>query len=166
VAGGVILFLLIVGAFITPTTTEESSTSPGEITGQDQPPEEEAAPVDEPTEEPAAQPNPEGSIEGSCDYVLGDFTETESGYRFVADATLINEGNVGIEVKAIAVWFLSGGDKVKATKSLRVPYGKSKRTGFSVIATQDQIDLHQSLGFDTETCKLNAQITDTFGKAG
>jgi hypothetical protein len=47
---------------------------------------------------------------------------------------------------------------------LRVPYGGSKRTGFSVVATSDQIDLHQSLGFETETCKLNARTTDTFGK--
>ncbi len=113
-----------------PCQPRRGGTDPVKPTTSNQPPEEEAAPAEEPDPEPAAQPDPEGSIEGTYDYVLGDFTLTESGYRFVADATVINEGNVGIEVKAMAVWFLSGGDKIKEVRRCACPTAAPSEPAF------------------------------------
>src|SRR5690625_4724257 len=118
---------------------------------------------DPPTDEYVA-PKPDGTYTSSCDYILGDFTESETGLRFVADARLRNTGNVGTVTRVTARWFLAGGDEIKAQKSVRVGPGKTRRVGCVEVATQDQIDLHQALGFSQKTCTVKATIIDTFGE--
>ena len=110
------------------------------------------------------EPNPNAKYGHSCDYVLGDFTESSSGYRFLADANLKNVGNVGLQVKATAVWFLAGGGSIKQSKTVNVPLGGEKRVGFMEVASQDEIDRHQALGFSQKTCTVKAAIVDTFGE--
>jgi hypothetical protein len=119
----------------------------------------------EPVIEETATPEPDVEFQFSCDYVLGDFTENpDSGYRFIADANLNNVGNVGAVTKVTATWYLSGGDKVTKSKTVKIAYGVAdKRIGFSVPATQDEIDRHQSA--TGETCKIGATVTDTYGAA-
>lgn len=117
----------------------------------------------EPTDTYAA-PDPDASYSASCDYLLGDFTESKSGFRFVGDARVQNTGNIGIVSRVRAKWLLAGGDEVTAQKRVRVRPGKSKRVGLLRVATQDQIDRHQSLGLTTQSCKVKATIVDTFGQ--
>ena len=117
-----------------------------------------------PSPTPEPEPSPDGTYTSSCDYVLGDFTEgSDTGFRFIADAQLENTGNVGTVTRVVAEWYLSGGDSVKETKTVKMKSGASKRVGMTVPATSDQIDRHQALGFDAETCKVTATMVKTFG---
>lgn len=122
-----------------------------------------ASPSMEDTYTPPPSPDPEGKYTSDCDYVLGDFTETMHGYRFVADAKLHNTGNVGTVDKVKAVWFLAGGGKVVRSKTVRLHVHRSKRVGFTVPASQDQIDRYQSQsGYNN--CKVRVTMIDTFGE--
>lgn len=123
---------------------------------------------DEPTsDEPATDdyiaPKPDGTYTVSCDYLLGDFTESATGFRFVADARLRNTGNVGTVTKVTARWFLAGGDEITDQKTVRMKPGTTRRVGFVHVATNDQIDLHQALGYSGKTCTVKATIVDTLG---
>ena len=122
-----------------------------------------ATPSDPPTDDYVA-PKPDGTYTSSCDYILGDFTESETGLRFVADARLRNNGNVGTVTRVTARWFLAGGEEIKDQRSVRVAPGRARRVGFVEVATQDQIDLHQALGYSQKTCTVKAAIVDTFGE--
>ena len=112
-------------------------------------------------EKEAAPPDPKASYSQVCDYLLGDFTESSSGFRFVADAHIKNAGNVGIEVDVTASWDQIGGAPFKATKTVRIPYGGKKKVSFTRVATQDQIDRHQSTNAH---CRVKARIVETFGE--
>jgi hypothetical protein len=129
-----------------------------------------SAPAEETTEPeitaeeapPAPTPEPDGKFESQCDYVLGDFSESASGFRFIGQAKLENTGNIGIVLRVIAAWDLLGQPPFRIRKQARVPYGATKTVRFSKVVSQDQIDLHQSA--DSE-CRVNATIVDTFGEA-
>lgn len=105
----------------------------------------------------ATASEPDVDLSSSCDYVLGDFTtDPDTGYRFIADAVLTNNGVQDERVELIAVWHLAGGDSVKKVKEVSVPAGKSVREGFSVPASSDQIDRHQSA--TGTTCEVDGSI--------
>lgn len=108
-------------------------------------------------------PDPDGTFTSSCSYVLGDQTESKSGYRFLADAELENTGNIGIVTKVTAKWLLAGGDHVSEHKKVRLKPGKSERAGFVHVATGDEIDRHQSLDVSADNCSVDTEIVDTFG---
>ena len=57
--------------------------------GEVRAPDEDATPETEPTQ---AAPVADGRFSSTCDYVLGDFTESSRGFRFVANADLKNTG--------------------------------------------------------------------------
>lgn len=109
----------------------------------------------------AAAPNADGEFSSTCDYVLGDFTESASGFRFVADAELQNTGNIGIVVRVMATWKQAGGVPIKVVKTAKVPVNRSKHVGITRVASQDEIDLHQATD---QGCKVKATIVDTFGE--
>jgi hypothetical protein len=109
---------------------------------------------------PAA--DPAGTYSHSCDYILGDFTNQD--YRFVADATIHNTGNIGTVDTVTARWFQAGTKPVVASKTVKVLAGGSKRVGLTEHVTSDQIDLIQALGF-ADNCKVKVTIGDTFGEA-
>jgi hypothetical protein len=106
-------------------------------------------------------PNPDGTFTTRCDYQLGDFTESESGYRFVAGGTLKNTGNVGIVAKFKATWQILGTSPVVETRTIRLKPGRSRQVQVTRVATQNEIDGHQSA--DGE-CKTTVNIVDSFGK--
>jgi hypothetical protein len=112
------------------------------------------------TEEPPPVPNPDGTFTSQCDYLLGDFSESRSGYRFVADARLRNTGNVGIIATATATWAQIGGQPIRERKRIRVPVGRAKTARFLRVASSDEIDRHQSAD---SGCQVNVRIVDTFG---
>ncbi len=125
--------------------------------------------VSEPTDEetttsapePEPSPDPSGTYTSSCDYLLGDFTETASGYRFVADARVKNTGNIGIVMEIRASWFLAGGGAVKEVRRVALDVGQSKRVGVTVPVSQDQVDLHQS--YDSgDSCKVTGVMVDSY----
>lgn len=118
----------------------------------------------DPATDEYVEPQPDGTYTESCDYLLGDFTESETGYRFVADARLRNTGNIGTVTRVTARWFLAGGAEVTARKSVRMEPGTSRRVGFVRVATQDEIDRHQALGYSQQTCTVKAAMVDTFGE--
>lgn len=115
-----------------------------------------AAAPDEPTEtsepEPAPEPQPEPeptakaslSYEETCDYLL-TFKNDEAG-RFVASLTVTNEGEAPGRVKATASFKQLGGSPVTQTKSFSVPAGGEREIQFSISATSEEIDAHQSAG--------------------
>jgi hypothetical protein len=106
--------------------------------------------------------NPDGRIESVCDYLLGNFTETRRGYRFVADATVRNTGNVGIVVKLTGTWDQIGGAPVKVVKTVSVPTEGRKIVHLLRVASSDEIDRHQSAN---SRCNVKATIIDSFGEA-
>lgn len=122
------------------------------------------APATEPVvaePEPADDERPDGKYTFRCNYILGDFTSnTPSGYRFVADATVTNTGNVGTISRVTAIWDQVGTEAVKSTKTIRVKAGGKRKVGFTLPVSQEQIDLHQSA--DGE-CTVRSRIIDTFG---
>jgi len=117
---------------------------------------------DSPEPEPEVEPSPDGTYSSSCDYLLGDFTEyTPKGFRFVADATLHNTGNIGTVTKVTAIWFQAGGGKITESKTVKVKAGHNKRVGFLKQVGGDEIDLIQAI--DGKQCRVAAAIVDTFG---
>lgn len=167
VAAVVVAFMLgiVVGGAAVGTAPAERSSAAGDLTSAIDTTEGLPDVVETTSEEPLpAIPEPDNEFSFTCDYVLGDFTEnSKSGYRFLADAELDNTGNIGTVTKITATWYLGGGDKIVKSKTVKVPTGAAgQRVGFTVPATQDQIDRHQSLDGDN-TCKVEATLTDTFG---
>lgn len=109
-----------------------------------------------------ATPNPSGTFDGTCNYLLGNFTEgTEAGYKLVAGGTIENTGNVGVVATARARWTMLGGEPVTQTRKVRLRRGQSKEIQMRVLATQAQIDAHQAAD---GKCKTDVTIVDTFGK--
>jgi len=113
--------------------------------------------------EPPPLPAPDGTFTSSCTYVLGDFTQTKDGYRFLADAQLENTGNIGTVDKVTATWLLAGGEKITKHKTVRVKPGKSKQVGLSRVASIDEIDRHQAMNAG-EKCSVDVTMIDTFGE--
>lgn len=121
-------------------------------------------PEPEPTEPPKvhALPDPKGTFNLNCDYVLGDFSESSSqGFRFIAGGRLRNTGNIGIVTRVTVTWEQLGQAPIKAVKTVSIKRGHSKRVSFSLPATSDQIDLHQS---SDGNCDTKVKILDEFGK--
>lgn len=113
-----------------------------------------------PTSPPARAAQPDGEFTSQCDYLLGDHSETESGYRFVAGADLENTGNIGLRVQVVASWSLLGADPLTETRDVELEPGQTDSVQITVVATQDQIDMHQSADAD---CSVEVSITETFG---
>lgn len=111
---------------------------------------------------PPPAPDPKADYSHTCDYLLGDFSESPTGYRFVADAKIENTGNIGVEAKVTAIWQQAGAPAIKSEKTVEIPAGGRKRVRFTEVATQDQIDLHQSLGYG-KLCRVKVTLLDTFG---
>lgn len=122
-----------------------------------------STPEPDPTEPPKihAVPDPKGSYNLNCDYVLGDFSESAQGYRFVAGGRLRNTGNIGIVARVKVSWEQLGQPPVTSIKTVSIRRGHSKRVSFSLPATSDQIDLHQSADGN---CSTKVKIIDQFGK--
>ena len=124
--------------------------------GEVRAPDEDATPETEPTQ---AAPVADGRFGSTCDYVLGDFTESARGFRFVANADLKNTGEIGIVVRLAAQWKQGGKGPIKVVKTVKVPIGRTKNVGITRIATADEIDLHQATD---QGCTVKASIIDTF----
>jgi hypothetical protein len=123
------------------------------------------SPSNSPSTDAPPSANPAGTYSHSCDYVLGDFSEnTASGFRFVAQAVIHNTGNIGTVDLVTARWFQAGTSPVVATKTVQVKAGASKRVGLTEQVSQNEIDLIQSLGYDSN-CAVKVSIGDTFGEA-
>lgn len=120
-------------------------------------------PQSEPESEAPPAPAPDGTFTSSCTYVLGDFTQTKDGYRFLAEAQLDNTGNIGTIDKVTATWLLAGGGKITKHKTVRIKPGKSKHVGLSRVASHDEIDRHQDMDAG-EKCSVDITMVDTFGK--
>lgn len=123
------------------------------------------------TEEPAkdaredqpkkAGPDPDGTYDGTCDYLLGDFTEGPGGYKLIAGGTVENTGNIGIVAVVRAEWTMLGSSPITKTRRVRLRPGASREVQMNVPATQSQIDQHQSA---QAKCKSDVEIVDTFGR--
>jgi hypothetical protein len=108
------------------------------------------------------QPNPDASYESNCAYVLGDFSESSSGFRFLATADVENTGNIGVVLRVTATWNQLGGAPVRMMKTVKIRRTASRSVPFARVASSDEIDRHQSAD---GKCKVKAKIVDTFGKA-
>jgi hypothetical protein len=119
-----------------------------------------------PPPDPLPSPDPNAEFSSSCDYVLGDFTDfTATGFRFIAGADVVNTGNIGVEVKVTASWKQLGTNPITMVKTVRVPIDGTRSVQFTKRVGQNNIDLIQAVGFDTDNCSVDAKIVSTFGLA-
>jgi len=153
------MLLLAAGLACSATTVTETAggdgdtlLSPGAATGDATSPSEPSAPKD-----------PDGRYSTECDYVLGNFTYGPSGYRFLGGAKIHNTGNIGIVVNVEAHWDQLGQAPIRESKTVEIGYGKTKSVQFTYLATGNELDLHQSAGFD-DACGVKVKIVDTFGE--
>lgn len=117
-----------------------------------------------PTAAAAVQPKADARLNGKCAYLLGDFTESARGYRFVSSATVRNTGNIGVVVRFETTWRQAGGPAIRRHKDVRVPRGKSRFVNLNVIVSQDQISQIQAVPYDSQ-CGWKGTIMRYFGKA-
>lgn len=108
-------------------------------------------------------PEPDASYTSNCSYLLGDFTNGPSGFRFVADAQVTNTGNIGVIVELQASWRQAGGTSIKKSRRLIVPIGSTLDVGVVRRVTRDAIDQIQSVSGDN--CKAVVEVVDTIGDA-
>jgi hypothetical protein len=94
--------------------------------------------------------------------VLGDFSESARGYRFLATADLENTGNIGVVVRVTATWDQLGGAPVQMIKTVKVWPTAKRPVPFERVVSQDQLSRHQSA---EGKCNVTAKVVDTFGKA-
>jgi hypothetical protein len=110
---------------------------------------------------PPVAANPDAKYTSQCDYLLGNFNDLDpNGYRFVAGARITNTGNVGVVVELRAKWDQLGTSPITKTRQTRIDVGKSKPVNITVLATGDQIDLHQSADGH---CSAKVALVDTYG---
>lgn len=86
-----------------------------------------------------AVPNPAGTSETTCAYQLDP-------YAFTADAEVTNTGNVATDYRLTAVWNLTGGETIRASKTVKVAPGATKRVGIKQPTSASRIIAHQ--GYD------------------
>lgn len=162
---GAILVVGLVGTAIDNATSDDDTSAASSSTTDPTAPTT-PTPTTTPTTDPPPEPDPDARYSSSCDYVLGNFTSnTPRGYRFVAGANVRNTGNIGIVAEFQAKWFRLGTSAIVKTKEFRLDTGTSKRINVTVPTSQDNIDLHQSLGFNDKTCDVKVTLIDTYGKA-
>jgi len=102
------------------------------------------AAVDVPAKPPTTVPtNAAGTFEHRCAYLLGDFSETASGYRFVGDVDVNNTGLRPLWATVTMKWEQIGTAPVSEFQRVGVGVGKSKHLTFERIANADSIDRHQ-----------------------
>lgn len=109
---------------------------------------------------PAADPHVK--FTSSCDYILGNFTESAQGFRFIARASLHNTGNVGAKVAVKASWVQVGSKDITKTKTVVVPFHHGKSVNFTVVVGQDQIDQIQANN-GLNDCHVKSTIIGTVG---
>jgi hypothetical protein len=114
--------------------------------------------------EAAPTPKPDGKYTSSCHYLLGDFTQSAHGFRFVAHATIHNTGNIGIRARFDATWQQAGGAAIHAAEVVRIPRGRTRDVSLMRVVSQDQIDQIQAVDSNDE-CRSKVAIVGTFGKA-
>jgi hypothetical protein len=105
--------------------------------------------------------NPDGTYSLTCGVRLGDFTEGPHGYRFVADGTLKNTGNIGIVVHVTGRWELKGAPPVTTTQNFKLDIDENQKVQMTVPSSQQEVDAHKKAG---SHCKTNIKILRTFGK--
>lgn len=123
----------------------------------------EPSPEPEPTV-PAPEPSPDGTFGSSCDYILGDQTESSTGYRFVAGADVENTGNVGIVVEVEATFKQLGSQPIVLKETAKIPFGESDSIQMTKQVTSNEIDLIQAAQDSGEICSVDVSIADSFGE--
>lgn len=121
------------------------------------------APAFTPT--PVAKPQPNAKYTQSCDYLLGNFTDTEQGFRFIARASMHNTGNVGVIAIVTASWVQVGSKDVRMSKSVKIPWHGRRVVNFKKVVTEDQINQIQADTNFAHQCSVKATILTTYGKA-
>ena len=115
-------------------------------------------------EPPPPPPDPDADYTSNCDYTLGDFSESASGYRFLADARIRNTGNIGIVLRVRAAWDQIAAPPIREEKTVRLRPGQGRQVNFVRVVSQNELDLHQSVE-QFPKCRVKATIIDTFGEA-
>ena len=152
----------ILGGVITAlgTPRDEASVPPEVTTGT---PSVEPEATSQPSSAPPEE-NPDGTYTTSCDYLLGNFTQSQQGYRAIATAKVKNTGNIGIFLTVRAHWDMVRRPSLVSEKSIRLKVHQSKKVDFSEVLSSDELDAMQNAALDFDDwCNVKATITDTFG---
>ena len=96
--------------------------------------------------------SPTAEVKLNCDYLLG---EGLNDYSFIAGGDVKNTGDVPVTVLVKAKWSRLGSDQVTASKTVKVPSGRTKEVQLSVPATMEDISAHQSAA---AKCSANGTI--------
>jgi hypothetical protein len=164
ILGGFLIFGGILTAVAGPSGTPVS-TAPSVANNPSNP-----SPPPAPTTPPPPAANPDGTYQGSCDYILGD--DPVGGFgpgtaKLIGEIDLANTGNVGVIVRTRITWPQEGAAPITARKTVHLPNGADKVVRFSVPMTGDQVDLLQSWqerhGFK-DGCTYHAAFTSTYGQ--
>jgi hypothetical protein len=159
---GGLLVGIIIGAAIGTGSQNPSGAGPASLTESAKA----SAPAttNPPSFAPPAIPEPDATYTSSCDYVLGDFTQSKNGFRFIAGADVENTGNIGVIVRVTATFKQLGTKPVVLKKNARIAYGESASVQLTKVVSQNQIDLIQSAQDSGDICKVVASVIDTFGQ--
>ena len=124
------------------------------------------APADPPPPPPAApkvKAKPNARYTTKCEYLLGNFTATQQGFRFVSSASVHNNGNVGIKAVFETTWRQAGGAPVRARKRFKLARGQTKFLTQMRVVTQDNIDQIQAIDA-AQQCASKVTLVGTFGQ--
>lgn len=110
-------------------------------------------------------PDPDARFRHTCGSATGDGSElTRTGYRFTGKTTVVNTGNIGVEVMVRAVWRLSPGRTIAEPRVVRVPFDGKRRIDFLFPTTAESISAHRAVTA-VDNCTASVKLLDTFGPA-
>jgi hypothetical protein len=113
-------------------------------------------------------PSPDGTYQGSCDYLL-DVGGQMGAYALVGEIDLSNTGNVGVIVHTRITWPQEGSPPVTMRKTVHLPFGATdKPVRFRMSATSEEIDALQSWQGShdfKDGCTYHASFASTYGPA-
>jgi hypothetical protein len=163
----VLVGLLLLGGIVTAIEgpPEERGVSPTNVPAEESTGTPSVAPSASPSPSPPPPAeDPDGTYTTSCDYLLGNFTQTQAGYRAIATAKVKNTGNIGTVLRVKAHWDMVGRPSLVAEKTVQLKVGQSRKVDFSEVLSSDELDAMQNAALDFDDwCNVKATITDTFG---
>jgi hypothetical protein len=120
-----------------------------------------ATPTPEP--EPTAEPEPHMTFTSSCEdewpllFQTGDSSEnTMTGFRFVGEVDVYNDGNAAGEASVTFTWLYFGSGSASLTKTVSVGAGGHRNVGFVEPATVDEISNMAGHQHGDKMCKTDA----------
>ena len=162
-AAAVLLALLMSACGGTDGSAEAGGTTSTVTAASSQAPQ--SQPTKKPEPEPEPDPKPDVSYESSCqdDFPLvfqtGDNSElTMTGFRFVGEVDLYNDGDAPGQVRVEMTWLFFGGGSTSLTRTVEVPAGGHRNVGLIKPSTLDEVSRMAGHQPGDKLCKAQATL--------